>query len=659
MRDLSLYIIFTLIFLTASCAVAQPDSLWSARIIATGNPAIYRAMELSSGDFILVGETNPGFGTSNFLIARVTSSGTVVWTRTYGGPNSDAAYACVEMPDGTIMVAGLGNGGSAVVLLSISAAGDSLGSHTYVGGGSTGANDIALLRDGNIAVVGYHLGADGAHSDLWLLKCNAVGDTLWTRSYGGNGNDIGHRVIERQDRSLVIGGYSRSIAAVDYDMWLLRTDSLGNSLSSSFYGGTSPDYCYDLSDGDSVIYLAGKTTVANSNAGYLAKTSADGDSLWVRIFTNGGVEEQVHGIVARRSGGAVCAGWSGTSWNTRQCWLFAIHPDGSEDWHWILDPTGSSFYGIIPVSTGGYLAFGQVADLNVRKGYAVRISLSKLRGTVLELGTGSPVVGARVAVIGMSQSAITDQLGGFQFGIVNGTYDLTVTGNCISRDTLRGVVVPPDSVATVTAHVPAPRYVQLQSSINVVVHNHVLTSVPLQIANTGNGAMDFGIAPQPVRPSGHWLSVVPDTALIAAGDTLTVQVEITADTTDNGVYEFDGSLHVVSNACPGNSVTIPVTAYALDAGEHASAIPRGFALSAFPNPFNPRTTITFSIPQSVHIRLAVFDITGRAVAVLADGPFTAGVHQLPFDADLLPSGLYFARIESVLFTSTRKVMLIK
>ncbi len=523
----------------------------------------------------------------------------------------------------------------------------------------TCAYDIALLQDGNIAVAGYRLGSDNAHSDLWLLKCDTNGDTLWTRSFGGSDSDIGYRINERQDRTLLIGGYSKSNSAGDYDLWLLRTDSLGNPLSSSLYGGTGPDICYDLSDGDSAVYLGGKTAVAGSNIGYLAKTNDSGDSLWVRTYTNGGTEEQLRGVVARRSGGAICAGWSGTSWNNRQCWLFAISPDGSENWHWTYGPVASGFYGIMSVATGGYLAYGQISESNIRKGYALRIYMSGIRGSVVENGTGTPVVGARVGIVGMPQYSVTDLQGEYHLGLLNGTYDVTVSGNCISRDTLLSIVVPRDSIGEGHFHVSRPQYVQFQSSINAVVHNHIQTSVPLQIANSGNGAMEFGITPETISPSSNWLSVAPDTGLIPAGDTLIVQVVISPDTTDNGAYDFQGSLHVITNSCPGNSETISVTVYVLDAEDNPTTIPRSFSLAAYPNPFNPNTTITFSLPQTVRIKLSVYDIAGRSVSVLADESFTPGIHQVPFNAGSLSSGLYFAHIESVLYRSTRKIVLIR
>ena len=117
MRDLTPYIIFALICLTAPCVFAEPDTLWSARITASGNPAIYHALEHSSGDFVLVGETNPGLTSSNFLISRISSSGSVIWTRAYGGNTSDVAYSCVEIQDGNIIVAGSSNGGYTILLM--------------------------------------------------------------------------------------------------------------------------------------------------------------------------------------------------------------------------------------------------------------------------------------------------------------------------------------------------------------------------------------------------------------------------------------------------------------------------------------------------------------------------------------------------------------
>ena len=89
-------------------------------------------------------------------------------------------------------------------------------------------------------------------------------------------------------------------------------------------------------------------------------------------------------------------------------------------------------------------------------------------------------------------------------------------------------------------------------------------------------------------------------------------------------------------------------------------LPEAFALGQnYPNPFNPSTAIEYEIPTSQHVRLEVFDATGRSVGVLADGIRPAGTHTVHFDADNLPSGLYVYRLRANGETLTRKMTLLR
>jgi hypothetical protein len=78
-----------------------------------------------------------------------------------------------------------------------------------------------------------------------------------------------------------------------------------------------------------------------------------------------------------------------------------------------------------------------------------------------------------------------------------------------------------------------------------------------------------------------------------------------------------------------------------------------------PNPFNPSTTIEYSLPVDAHVRLTVFDARGRKAAVLADGHRPAGTHRVTWNAVGLPSGIYFYRITAGAFTATRKMCLLR
>jgi len=90
-----------------------------------------------------------------------------------------------------------------------------------------------------------------------------------------------------------------------------------------------------------------------------------------------------------------------------------------------------------------------------------------------------------------------------------------------------------------------------------------------------------------------------------------------------------------------------------------AAIPATFALSAYPNPFNPTTTIEFALPEAGRVSLNVYDVSGRLIEALADQAFTAGSHNLRFDATNLPTGLYIARMNAGSRVLTSKLLLIK
>ena len=91
-----------------------------------------------------------------------------------------------------------------------------------------------------------------------------------------------------------------------------------------------------------------------------------------------------------------------------------------------------------------------------------------------------------------------------------------------------------------------------------------------------------------------------------------------------------------------------------------SVIPEVYSLGQnYPNPFNPETTISFGLPEAANVRIAVYDLLGRQVALLVNGYREAGMHEVSFDAADLSSGLYVYRIEAGDFTAVKKMILMK
>ncbi len=89
-------------------------------------------------------------------------------------------------------------------------------------------------------------------------------------------------------------------------------------------------------------------------------------------------------------------------------------------------------------------------------------------------------------------------------------------------------------------------------------------------------------------------------------------------------------------------------------------IPAAFGLyQNYPNPFNPSTVICFDLPQRTFIKLSVYDILGRVIAVLMNGEMNAGSHSITFREEGLSSGMYFYKLEAGGFSEVKKMMLVK
>ncbi|HBD42295.1 MAG TPA: hypothetical protein DC011_01150, partial [Bacteroidetes bacterium] len=126
-----------------------------------------------------------------------------------------------------------------------------------------------------------------------------------------------------------------------------------------------------------------------------------------------------------------------------------------------------------------------------------------------------------------------------------------------------------------------------------------------------------------------------------------------------GVYQT--KLQLINNS-QSSIVEIPVTLSVSTAvsNEEDPLRPSEFRLSpAYPNPFNPQTTLSFEIPEASVVSLEVFDILGRRVQTLTNEPFAAGTHAITLDATSLSSGLYMVRMQAGRFVATQHVTLIK
>jgi len=137
-------------------------------------------------------------------------------------------------------------------------------------------------------------------------------------------------------------------------------------------------------------------------------------------------------------------------------------------------------------------------------------------------------------------------------------------------------------------------------------------------------------------------------------------------------YSVSPSLNV--NASPYVYYFVTATDFSGNEGKPASVnslsgvggTPASYVLSVsnYPNPFNPRTTVSYTVPSRGHVTVSVYDAHGAHVATLFDGERNVGAYSIDWDgrtkrSDAVASGVYFARIEHASGTRTKKMVLLK
>ena len=100
--------------------------------------------------------------------------------------------------------------------------------------------------------------------------------------------------------------------------------------------------------------------------------------------------------------------------------------------------------------------------------------------------------------------------------------------------------------------------------------------------------------------------------------------------------------------------------YMLHTLTEAQPVPTELSLSsAYPNPFNPTTTLSFALPIESEVSLSIYNLQGRLVSTLISGNMNAGYHSVIWNADNHPSGMYFVKMVAGEYISTQKLMLVK
>src|SRR6218665_822688 len=155
-----------------------------------------------------------------------------------------------------------------IYLVKTQASGDTSWTRSYGGLGNEHGASIVQTAAGNYFIGGRTKYSSNGQFDFYLMKTNAAGDTLWTKKYGGSGNEEITSIVQSSDGGIVMAGYTESYGNGSKDMYLVKVDANGNLLWSKTYGGPLPEVANALrATPDGGYILAGNRNYALMTVG--------------------------------------------------------------------------------------------------------------------------------------------------------------------------------------------------------------------------------------------------------------------------------------------------------------------------------------------------------------------------------------------------------
>lgn len=216
------------------------NPLWDSRVGGDQADEAWDVLATVDGGFLVAGCTySYGLGDGDAWLVRTDSSGSVLWSRTYGTREDDCFYSIMPVSDGCFIVAGMSGEypvDVSMYLVKVDQEGNELWHRNY-GGGSANSADFAMeTPDGGFILAGKNMSNSSGSADGWLIKTDSLGGLEWDTILGGPGYDrFRHVAVSPAGGYIAVGG-SGTDSGDDDDLWIVAVDQTGDSLWSRCYG---------------------------------------------------------------------------------------------------------------------------------------------------------------------------------------------------------------------------------------------------------------------------------------------------------------------------------------------------------------------------------------------------------------------------------------
>ena len=621
MRKSVFFALFLSLLSVSTAAALEPgDTLWTRTYgTQSGSDYVFCVQQTTDGGYVMAGRYGPLVSGYDAWLIKTDADGDTLWTRRYGGVDEDCAYSVEQTADGGYILAGWTN---------------SFGAGSW---------------------------------DVYVVRTDANGDTLWTRTFGGSSTDRAYYAQETTWGGYIIAGETYSFGAGSYDLYLIRTDQHGNAEFARTYGGTERDhgYCVRQTADDGFI-IAGRTESfgAGGSDVYLVKTESHGDTLWTRTYGGGGTDRVGEGRCIQQTddGGYILGGWT-NSFGAGADDVYLIKTDASGGTVWTQVYGGTDYdqaYAAYQLSDGGYIFAG----------YSISFGPASFDVYVLRTNAGGDTLWTRAygganADVGRSVQETTDGsyiVAAYSSTFGPGGYDAWLLKLVGDIEPEVAIEIIPDEPPPF--RVPQGGHFGFTGTItNNTEDPQLVDAWVMAVGPEPQGVYwgpfkrfdDLTLAPGQARRA-HFNQRVPNLAPLGFYNYIAYCGDYPSTVMDSSYFRFEVAQGDFTEVGRGGWV---LTGSFL-AGEVLADLPSDFALLGnYPNPFNATTSISFNLAEAAKVSLKVYDITGRLVTTLVEGQMDAGEHVVSWDASGVSSGVYFYKLTAGEYTATKSMNLLK
>lgn len=330
-----LILLITLMVITPSL-MAQPDTVWTRTYGYAESDGAASICKAHDGGYVFLGYTNSyGDGNLNMYLVKTDSDGNQIWNRLFGGPNFEYGYSVIASSDGGYVLTGYtaseGAGSKDVYLVKTDSLGNIIWEHTYGGEGLDVGKSVCQTDDGHYLIAGYTESFGAGDDDIYLIKVDSEGQEIWSNTYGNTATELGWSVIQSRDGNYIVGGSTGSLTA-NRDVYLLKTDTDGNTMWTNSFHLNNYDAGNSLCENENgELYIVGDADIHQSDVMqvYVIKADSMGNQIWEHHYGESSYYDYGNSVCLTDDGDIIVCGITKSVANGNDVYLIKIDPEAT------------------------------------------------------------------------------------------------------------------------------------------------------------------------------------------------------------------------------------------------------------------------------------------------------------------------------------------